>query len=319
MILARHAEAMFWAGRQLERTEHTTRVLDITTRDSMHFRDAAGQNEWERVLEALGLNRGYTETGRPRTASDVVDFLFFDEANHGSVVASVHQLRENVRSVRDRVPVELWEEANRLHLALRALDSTLPPEPFELYSTVRRRCHAISGIISETMPRGDGFTFLVVGRMIERAIMVCRTIRCFVISNDHALDESSVLRMISSLQAFRRRSGVETDELALATFLLQTGDVPRTVMSCLRRADGRLQGLRQDAPGLAPAVMVCGRIRAQLEFGDTQHRLQTDPERFCLEIEAELINLSSVIAEYAFNPAQIPTMQAQFIRPGTGL
>ena len=37
MILARHAEAVFWAGRHLERTEHTTRMLDIVTRDAMHF------------------------------------------------------------------------------------------------------------------------------------------------------------------------------------------------------------------------------------------------------------------------------------------
>ncbi len=316
MILARHAEALFWAGRQLERAEHATRVLDIATRDSMHFRAAAGQPEWPLIVEALGLDQGFAATGRPATASDVVDFLFIDPDNSGSVASSVLQLRENVRTVRDRVPVELWEEANRLHLTVRDLGGTLPREPFELYSTVRRRCHAISGVIGEAMPRDDGFTFFVVGRMIERAIMACRTIRCLVLRDDHAIDESSILRMVSSLQAYRRRSGNGAGGLTLAIFLLKADDVPRTVLSCLRRADGRLQRLRQTSPGLGPALMVCGRVRAQLEFGDTETGLRTDSSMFCLQIESELNNLSSAIAEYAFDPAQIPAMQAQFVRPG---
>jgi uncharacterized alpha-E superfamily protein len=267
-------------------------------------------------MEALGLDQVFAATGRPSTSANVVDFLFLDSGNEGSVAALVLQLRENIRTVRDRVPVELWEEANRLHLALTALDNTMPSEPFELYSTVRRRCHAISGVISEAMPRDEGFTFLVVGRMIERAIMCCRTIRCLVISPDHALDESSVLRMVSSLQAYRRRSGNGAGELSLSTFLLQAADVPRSVLSCLRRADGRLQGLRQSSPGLGPALMVCGRVRSQLEFGDTETSLRTAPEVLCLQIESELNNLSMAIAEYAFDPAQIPAMQAQFVRPG---
>ena len=117
------------------------------------------------------------------------------------------QLRENVRTVRDRVPVELWEETNRLHLALVELVGRLPDEPFETYSMVRRRCHAIGGVLAETMPRDAGFTFMVIGRMIERAITTCRTVRHLVLAADHALDEGSVLRTVSSLQAYRRRPG----------------------------------------------------------------------------------------------------------------
>lgn len=315
MILARHAEALFWAGRLLERAEHTTRVLDIATRDSMHFRASPSQPEWKLIVEAIGLANAFAESERQASATDVAEFLFIDAAVAGSVATAVGQLRENIRTVRDRVPVELWEEANRLHLALLALDGHLPSEPFELYSTVRRRCHAMSGVVGESMPRDDSFTFFVVGRMIERAVATCRIVRFLVMGDPHTLDDGAVLRMVASLQAYRRRSG-NGSSLALSEFLLQADDVPRTVLSCLRRADSRLRRLGENSPGLGPALMICGRVRSTIEYGDTGARLREDPHELLIEIEAELRNLSAAIAEHAFDPAQLPTMQAQFIRPG---
>lgn len=316
MILARHAEALFWAGRQLERAEHTTRMLDIVSRDSMHFRLTPLQPEWRLILEVVGLAPSYVETGEPMEGREVARFLFVDDNNVGSVARSVAQLRENIRTVRDRVPVELWEETNRLHLAMVELGGSLPDEPFELYSMVRRRCHAIGGVLAEAMPRDEGFTFMVIGRMIERAILCCRTVRFLVLGNDHALDEGSILRTVSSLQAYRRRPRRGGDRYTLAAFLLQAEDVPRTVLSCLRRADGRMQRLRTGGPGLAPTLMVCGRLRAQLEFGNIEQDLRADPSPVLTEVERGLNELGATIAEFAFDPAQLPSMQAQFVRPG---
>ena len=316
MILARHAEALFWAGRLLERAEHTTRVLDVVTRDSMHFRVASGQPEWPLIIQMLGLNDAFAATGRSPDSRVVASFLFVDGDNPGSVVSSVYQLRENIRMVRDRVPVELWEEANRLHLTLQELDGRLPAEPFESYMIVRRRCHAMGGVVAETMARGDGFTFLVAGRMIERAMLTCRVVRFLVLRDDHALDDGSILRAVSSLQAYRRRVGIDGDRVAMAEFLLRADDVPRTVLSCLRRTDGRLQRMRLRSPGLEPALMVCGRLRAGLEFGDIDDRLMAEGTGYVVGIEWELNNLATAISEYAFDPARIPAMQAQFVRPG---
>ncbi len=317
MILARHAEATFWAGRQLERAEHTARVLDVASRDSMHFPDVESPPEWGLILEALGLDNDFAaEQGVVADGVTVPRFLFSDRSNAGSVAGSVAQMRENIRTVRDRVPVELWEETNRLHIDLDGAGIRLGPEPFERYSVVRRRCQAISGVIGEAMSRDEAFTFLVVGRMIERAVLTTRLVRCLVFRNHHALDDAALLRMVSSLQAYRRGPGRGGDDVTLAFFLLTATDVPRTVLSCLRRAEARLNRLRGTAPGLEPALMVCGRVRANLEFGGVDLTLAERPEQLLLEIEAEMFNLARAIADSAFDPAQSPPMHAQFIRPG---
>ena len=57
-------------------------------------------------------------------------------------------------------------------------------------------------------------------------------------------------------------------------------------------------------------------MRSQLEFGAVEQELRQDHERLLLHIEYELNSFAAAIADYAFDPAQIPAMHAQFIRPG---
>ena len=376
MILARHAEALYWAGRLLERSEHATRALDVVVRNTMHYRMPRALAEWRLLLDVFALAYRYRDAGgafgRDLDRERVADFLFADADNPGSVVSSVRQLRENVRAVRDRVPVELWEATNRLHLDLAATDAVglLQEGPYQLFSSVRRGCQAISGVVAEAMPRDDGFIFFDSGRMIERSITTCRVVQFGLIApardrggapdgpglafgdganaapspghapdpglpgpnaaltpgpafdDDAALegavfDHSILLRLVTSLQAYRRMIGYDEDPAALAEFLLRAEPVPRSVLYCLRRVGGHLDGLQAAAPGLAPARQICGRVRSLLEFGDVERSLADEPADYLMSIEAGVISLGDSIAR-AFNPVHAPDQHSQFVRPGAG-
>lgn len=366
MILARHAEALYWAGRQLERSEHATRALDVVVRNTMHYRMPRALAEWKLLLDVFALSYRYRAGGGLLDRERVADFLFADADNPGSVVSSVRQLRENIRAVRDRVPVELWEEANRLHLDLAATDAVglLQEGPYQLFSSVRRGCQAISGVVAEAMPRDDGFVFFDSGRMIERSITTCRVVQFGLVApardRDNALgpdgtgpaaatpadpagaaaapgdgasskgavfddaavegavfDHSILLRLVTSLQAYRRMVGYDEDPTALAAFLLRAEPVPRSVLSCLRRVGAHLDALQAAAPGLAPARQICGRVRSLLEFGDVERSLAEEPADYLTGIEAGAISLGDSIAR-AFNPVHAPDQHTQFVRPGAG-
>ena len=385
MILARHAEALYWAGRLLERSEHATRALDVVVRNTMHYRMPRALAEWKLLLDVFALAYRYREAGgafgRDLDRERVADFLFAEADNPGSVVSSVRQLRENVRAVRDRVPVELWEATNRLHLDLAATDAVglLQEGPYQLFSSVRRGCQAISGVVAEAMPRDDGFVFFDSGRMIERSITTCRVVQFGLIApardrgsgapgpglafddganlgpgpglafdddgnaapspgpdpgpntapapgpafdedaalEDAVFDHSVLLRLVTSLQAYRRMVGYDEDPAALAEFLLRAEPVPRSVLYCLRRVGGHLDGLQAAAPGLDPARRICGRVRSLLEFGEVERSLADDPADYLTGIEAGVISLGDSIAR-AFNPVHAPDQHSQFVRPGGG-
>ena len=319
MILARHAEAMFWSGRHLERTEHATRVLDIAGRTSMHYRPEQTGDEWMRVLRLLGLATTFEERGAPPSEAEVVRFVFADTSHAGSVTSTAEQLRENVRAVRDRVPVELWEGANRMHIHLGSADEldSLGSEPSELYAEVRRMCQEIAGVIAESMPRDEGHGFLSIGAMLERSTQVCRLIRVAVLDPAGTSDLGVALRMASSLQAYRRTHGYDDDRATVARFLLASNDLPRSVLSCLRRAEQRLDRFERSAPGLVPARRIAGRLRSELEFGAVQDQLpDTTPDRI-MDIEVELTRLAETVAVNAFDPAHSSVLTSQFVRPGS--
>ena len=318
MILARHAEALFWAGRQLERAEHTARVLDVMARNAMHFLPGRAAVEWRRVLHILGLAVAFDAAGRRVDARNVTDYVFADPTNPGAVRASVEQLRENVRTVRDRVPVELWETANLLHIELRGTNvaELLSAEPFELTSRVRHGCQTVTGVVTEAMPRDEGYAFMQVGRMLERSTLLVRLIRHGLLGAGEDAEPAAILRMASSLQAFRRDHGYDDRPPVIAGFLLATESVPRSLLSCLRQTERRLEPLIEMAPGVQPARRIAGRLRSRLEFGDLGDEL-ADADAFLLDLEIELTKLAAVIRVHAFDPALTTVTHSQFIRPGT--
>ena len=152
MILARHAEALLWTGRYLERAESTSRCLDYAANSITGLRADEAIAESELLVKTLGLSEELQEIGPLDSRPQLVAFLLSDRDNPGSMVSSIIAVRENLRSVRDRIPIELWEEANGLYLRFPFLghDNT-PSDLHEVLLMVRRACLAISGVLNEGM------------------------------------------------------------------------------------------------------------------------------------------------------------------------
>ena len=124
----------------------------------------------------LNLDQVFAERNDEATAGLVSEFLVLDDKNAGAIVSAVGRARENARSVRELISTELWEAVNTfwLELLARNLRADLEEQPYELYGLVKRRCQMVNGVAAETMSRDDGWRFLMLGWMLERAEMTCR-------------------------------------------------------------------------------------------------------------------------------------------------
>lgn len=318
MILARHAESLYWVGRFLERTEMTSRWLDVASHANMHRSQADAAPEWARLLRSLGLESGFAKTGKLHEQVAVAYYLLSAESNPGSVTASLASLRNNLRVVRDRIPVELWEECNSLHLRLASVDveRQLNTEPHEIYTMVRSGCQAVGGVISEAMTRDEGHAFIEIGRMLERSILTVRLLLVAHESDDPEIDGVRLLRSTSAMQAYHRLHGHNADVLSTSQFLLEAPNVPRSVLSCLRRAEGRLLAAGAEAGTLIEPRRLAGRLRSQLEFDDIREELESDPTALLQRTEQSLQSLAALVSSQVFRPAGEPVLHAQFIRPG---
>ena len=318
MILARHAEALLWAGRYLERAENTARCLNYAADSIIQLRSDEARAEGELLVRTLGLQQELEEVGPLESRPQLVAFLLSDTDNPGSVVSSVIAVRENLRSVRDRIPIELWEEANGLFLRFPFLGhaNAAPSGLHEVLLMVRRACLAISGVLNEGMRRDEGHAFLVVGRMLERSIFTVGLLEASCADTRGTMDATRMLRLTSSLQAYHRQHGNAPDPDSVVRFLLHAPDLPRSVLSCLGRAEDSLKGLGSAAAALDRARRKAGLLRARLELGGIEEDMASAPVATLTGFAAELAELADEVDSGIVPPLAIATVHSQYVRPG---
>ena len=318
MILARHAEALLWMGRYLERAENTSRCLDYAANSIIHLRSDEARAEGERLVRTLGLQHELEAVGQLESRPELVAFLLSDTDNPGSVVSSITAIRENLRSVRDRIPIEMWEEANSLYLRFPFLGhANAPPSGLhEVLLMVRRACLAISGVLNEGMRRDEGHAFVVIGRMLERSIFTARLLEASHTGRRGVMDATRMLRLTSSLQAYHRQHGNAPDPDGVVQYLLHAPDLPRSVLSCLSRAEACLTDLGSTAAALDRPRRKAGLLRARLELGEVEEAMASAPVPTLVEFTAELAELASDVQAGIVPPLAMATVRSQYVRPG---
>jgi uncharacterized alpha-E superfamily protein len=309
-MLSRHAEHLFWTGRYVERAADTARMLDVTYHGLLGSPPAETRQGWLDLLAVLHSVDVFTEHHAIVEARGVSNWLVLDVDNPGAIVNSVSRARENARSVRELVSTELWESINTFWLELQARDlrRDLDQQPYELYRLVRRRCQEVTGTAAETMPHDDGWRFLTLGLMLERAAMTCRLLNVRSAPFTEGSDELGfhaavqVLKSASASEAFRKAHPAAMTLHNVVQFLLLSPEFPRSVLFCLRAAEQELMQL-DEVGRQSRALRVLGRRRADLEFADVVELLASDLHAFLDDVQDDIRRASDLVAVQFFRHA----------------
>lgn len=261
-MLSRVAENLYWMGRYLERAENTARFINSTTQVLLDLpRDASFG--WDVLLKVAGLDHLFAERHPELAHADedsIMPFLIEDEENSSSILASIHNARENARTVREVLPMELWERINSLYLYIRdnAERARLGRGPrSDLLQGVIGRRESIIGLLTGSMSRDVAYQLIKLGRNIERADMTTRIVdvnSAVRLPRDPALAALTTMRMwmstlnaLSAYQMYRSHVGVHVRGNDVVDYLLKNPHFPRTVLFCLAEIEGCLSVLPNHA------------------------------------------------------------------------
>ena len=281
-MLSRVAESLYWIGRYVERAEDTSRLLDVHVHTLLEDPEVDEPSACRDLLAVMGV----PAPEGPLDARRTTELLAFEPDATSSIVGALAGARENARGVREVVSSELWECLNATYHALPAQQAAARRSgPDAFFGYVRGRAAMVTGLLDSTMPRDDGWRFLVLGRSLERVDMTSRLLWARARQSGSSAGWVGLLRSCSAHEAYLRtyRSAVEPERVL--EFLVLDRLFPRSVYASLTVAEACLAEL--DAPTARPpgrtgvddrARRLLGRARTDLEFRVAEDLVEDLPE-----------------------------------------
>ena len=289
-MLSRVAESLYWLGRYIERAEDTSRLLDVhvqTILEDPWVDEATACRDLLRVM-GVAVPDGVLDS------ESTTRLLAFERADTSSIVGALTGARENARGVREALSSELWECLNATYHALPAQQAAAGRHGAHgFFRYVRERAAVVSGLLEGSMPRDDGWRFLVLGRSLERVDMTARLLWARAGQRNVSAGWVGVLKSCSAHEAYLRtyRSAVEAERVV--EFLVLDRLFPRSVYAALMQAEACLAELDPAAGRTGVddrARRLLGRARTDLEFRLTEDLLSELPallhtlQRTCSEV-----------------------------------
>jgi uncharacterized alpha-E superfamily protein len=275
MLLSRMAESLYWAGRYLERAEATARLLKVHSELYLDLPMSAGVG-WSPLLAVTGSTEEFDARYEDRDEENIVRFLSIDDENPGSVLSSVCSARAGFRVARTIVPRGAWQITNRLFLFVteRPEDAVARRTRLGWMAHVIEQLQTLAGAISSSMTHDEAYSFLEIGRRLERADMTTRVldVQAEILMGQEGQDVHpyadvtwmSVLGSLSARQMFRRAGHGGAPGPAAIRFLLTHPQFPRSVERCLTEISRSLMEL----PSYEEPMAACAEVQARLEGVD---------------------------------------------------
>jgi len=263
-MLSRIAESLFWIGRYVERSDGTSRILDVHLQllleDPWIDEDTACRS----LLSVMG-----TELPEDQlvTREQVIAILAVDRNHPASIAYAIDSARENARRAREIISTELWECLNSTNARMPkkvAIDKT-----HEFFRWVRERAALALGIVDSATSHDEAWQFFSLGRAIERADMTARLLATRQLTEASGPSWTTILRSCGAFEAYLRTyRGVPSARNA-AEFLLTDRLFPRSILYSVTRAEECLREIdpRSGRAGVADqAQRLLGQIRSELEY-----------------------------------------------------
>jgi uncharacterized alpha-E superfamily protein len=255
-MLARVAQTLYWTARDLERAETLARLLEVSHAAALEGRAANGAGPrlvWEPLVRVTADMEAFLLTHRRADERSVPWFLAFGRDNPNSIRACLERARESARSVRDRLPTDVWEGVNDAWLELREW----PPERiardgvYPFCRSVRRSAYLVLGLVEQGMRRDEAWQFMRLGRSLERAEHTARLVRGREEDRPHEreageLDAGGWRALLGDASAHEAYLQVDAPTLspeAIARFLVFDPRFPRSVAHCLGEVQDAIEDL----------------------------------------------------------------------------
>jgi len=313
-MLSRIADSLFWLQRYTERADGMLRLLKTSyilsfdeVQDSMI--------SWEPALQVFTSLSADEIAAQKNDTSAVLRYMITDTQNMNSLKVIITRARENARGVQDQITKEVWEQVNQVYHLVNnpTLESRLAGQTAlvaidELIASNDR----LGGITGSTMPRGQGWNYMNLGKYVERALLTLEYTNVFFKRVNYSLEDEqdilfwrSLLLALSGYELYLKQHSNINHNHNVAQQILFDKNFPRSLNYSLERAAKYLADISNDNPveGTAPLSRLFGRMHSHVKYSDLSLVAAKGLNTFLQEVRHQLNEFSRTLGQTYFSYA----------------
>ncbi|CCK77387.1 conserved hypothetical protein [Oleispira antarctica RB-8] len=311
-MLSRVAERTYWAARYLERIENTVRLISVYDKLMSDLPTSVGIG-WYNLITINSAEEAFDERYKVQDERNVIKFLLSEGNNPCSVVSNLKFARENLRTTRDVVPAQSWVMINELNMfVIENLQQGINrSQRFHFLNGIIKSCQQIQGLLMGTMPRDAVWSFMGLGRNIERADMTTRLLDAGVRAQLQVMDDAEainsqqiiwgqVLRSLDADQSYRRTVRASVKSRLVARYIIEDTAFPRSITYCLAAVKGSLENLPHHKPVVSTVKKIQQARLSEIDYSD----LGVPMKDFLNDMQLDIAEIHSSISKNWFTNQQ---------------
>jgi uncharacterized alpha-E superfamily protein len=282
-MLSRVADSLYWMSRYIERAENNARIADVNLQmllDLTNQKESDPQQQWDPIISSLEENEVFASLYDKPDGRAVIDFVSLQKKNPNSIYSCLTNARENARTTSEQISSEMWEQVNRLYLFVKGetAKKLVRNSPYEFFKRIILGSHLFQGITDATMTHGEGWDFIRIGKLLERADCTSRIldVKYHILlpsgekvgGNVDTIQWMSVLKSCSALEAYRKIYVGQVAPWRVAEFLITHAAFPRSIrfsVDCFDAALHHISG-SSETRYANEAERLSGRLRSDLDY-----------------------------------------------------
>jgi uncharacterized alpha-E superfamily protein len=308
-MLSRVAASLYWQSRYIERSDGMLRMLKINYASSQ---DAIQEFTWEPVIRIFA---GADDEEEEKPANDsraVLKYMVTGKNNSNSVMNIITLARENARGVQEHITKDLWQCLNEYYHTVKdtKLERALQREdPISVLDVLIKQVMLYYGTVEITMERGEGRSFMNIGKYLERAIQsvdILDTKFGSISDNPDLLTDTTYWKhLLLSLGGYELylktyREGFEAENVLEQVVL--NNDFPRSVIYSVNNIQRYFERLQNDSnmDDFREMSFKIGRLQSRIKYSSVRSIRQEGLHTFLTQIRSELYGIADSLNEHYF-------------------
>jgi uncharacterized alpha-E superfamily protein len=308
-MLSRVADSLYWMSRYMERTDGILRMLKINYASSQ---DDTQEFSWKPVLKIFTFLDEADANALAHDTRSVLQFMVIGKDNPNSVLNIVTLARENARSVQDHITKEMWQCINDFYHIMRQekLEDMLQREdPITTLDNLIKQGLLYFGTTDVTMARGEGNSFINIGKFLERAMQSIDILDVKFSDMNYEMDKITdttywkyLLMSISGYELYLKtyRGGFEAKNVVEQIVL--NDQFPRSVLYSINQLHRYFERLKNEAnkTDFNQIDFMIGKLKSKVKFSTTDSIISEGLHLFLNDTKKGLFEIGKKLNQYYF-------------------